>query len=719
MRRQGLDGAKAEAGRQGASGKNTARRLTGLWRLGRALAGRRAVSTLGSLAAALLVGAPAQVSAHTINICWLVHGNGDVQFFAGTYHDPSEGLSGGLTINGTRHTFTASFGGNINELGITNCQAGFDSEGGIVADPCGSGYTILHWQTVTVSGLTTGTYDLSISSDSAVEQPIGGNCYPVNSLIDVDDPCAAFGDDDGDNVCNPQDGCPADPNKGTPGVCGCGVPDTDSDSDGTPDCNDGCPDDSNKQDPGVCGCGVADSAVGDSDSDGTADCNDGCPNDPDKVEPGVCGCGVPEEIDDSDADGVPACHDSCPNDPDKQEPGICGCGISDQDSDLDGVADCHDLCLGNDATGDADGDGLCTDIDHRALVTVEDFTGAQGPCTEGGSFVTVGIDENNDGQLVDDEVKGTSYICHGVTGVDGLSTLIAVSPIDPGATCPTGGFELRYGVDDDRSGTLESGEQDGTHTLCAGLNSAIRVEAIAAGDAQCGSGGIFVSYGIDDDGNGTLDDGEVDGSERVCHGLTALVKTSELSADPSQCAFGGVLVQSGLDKNGSGALDDAEVTSEQVICNGTGLAVRTTTLEVGSAACPAGGTQIDVGIDLDGDNALSDAEVQHTNRLCEATLVLFETETLADKSKECPHGGVLVKMGHDDGQPAGVAGDGTLQSSEVESTKAVCLAPTDVLIKGGSSSCSAAGTRGQGPGWLFMALLTLGAVHLGRRRRAH
>src|SRR5690606_13044102 len=99
-----------------------------------------------------------------------------------------------------------------------------------------------------------------------------------------------------------------------------------------------------------------------------------------------------------------------------------------------------------------------------------------------------------------------------------------------------------------------------------------------------------------------------------------------------------------------------------------------------------GGTRIDLGIDLDGDKVLSDAEVQHTNRLCEATLVLFETETLADKGKECPHGGVLVKMGHDDGQPAGVAGDGTLQSSEVESTKAVCLAPTDVLIKGGSSS---------------------------------
>jgi hypothetical protein len=37
------------------------------------------------------------------------------------------------------------------------------------------------------------------------------------------------------------DQCPSDPNKTAPGVCGCGVADTDTDSDGVPDCNDICP----------------------------------------------------------------------------------------------------------------------------------------------------------------------------------------------------------------------------------------------------------------------------------------------------------------------------------------------------------------------------------------------------------------------------------------------------------------------------------------------
>ncbi len=52
------------------------------------------------------------------------------------------------------------------------------------------------------------------------------------------------------------DGCPTDPNKTSPGYCGCGVPDSDTDGDGVRNCTDGCPSDPNKTDKGVCGCGV-------------------------------------------------------------------------------------------------------------------------------------------------------------------------------------------------------------------------------------------------------------------------------------------------------------------------------------------------------------------------------------------------------------------------------------------------------------------------------
>ena len=177
-------------------------------------------------------------------------------------------------------------------------------------------------------------------------------------------------DTDGDGSGDCTDGCPNDPNKVAPGVCGCGVSDVDSDSDGTPDCNDGCPNDPNKIVPGVCGCGFLDT---DSDGDGFADCIDGCPLDPLKVAPGACGCGIADT--DSDGDSTPDCVDGCPSDPLKIAPGVCGCGIADTDTDGDGTPNCIDGCPNDpnktsggqcgcgvaDTDSDSDGTANCND----------------------------------------------------------------------------------------------------------------------------------------------------------------------------------------------------------------------------------------------------------------------------------------------------------------------------------------------------------------------
>jgi len=186
----------------------------------------------------------------------------------------------------------------------------------------------------------------------------------------------------------PTDNCPDDPEKTEPGVCGCGIADTDTDDDGTPDCIDACPNDAGKVSPGLCGCGLAES---DDDDDGTPNCNDGCPFDPEKTSAGACGCGVADydadgdgvaDCDDpcatspdSDGDGTPDCADACPNDPAKTAPGACGCGVSDADADGDGAPNCSDGCPHDPAKtapgacgcgvsdADADGDGVpnCSD----------------------------------------------------------------------------------------------------------------------------------------------------------------------------------------------------------------------------------------------------------------------------------------------------------------------------------------------------------------------
>ncbi|PKN45810.1 MAG: hypothetical protein CVU59_07975, partial [Deltaproteobacteria bacterium HGW-Deltaproteobacteria-17] len=74
----------------------------------------------------------------------------------------------------------------------------------------------------------------------------------------VDDANASQADGDGDGVGDVCDGCPADPFKTSGGVCGCGIPDTDTDLDGTADCIDGCPADALKTAAGQCGCGNPD-----------------------------------------------------------------------------------------------------------------------------------------------------------------------------------------------------------------------------------------------------------------------------------------------------------------------------------------------------------------------------------------------------------------------------------------------------------------------------
>ena len=112
-------------------------------------------------------------------------------------------------------------------------------------------------------GRTTDRIFISLSSSTQGSGEAG--------FIWDDDSTECWGDWNISITFLPPDLCPNDPNKTEPGICGCGVADTDSDGDGTADCNDLCVNDPNKTEPGICGCGVADT---DSDGDGIADCID-------------------------------------------------------------------------------------------------------------------------------------------------------------------------------------------------------------------------------------------------------------------------------------------------------------------------------------------------------------------------------------------------------------------------------------------------------------
>ena len=192
------------------------------------------------------------------------------------------------------------------------------------SDPAPAGAPLYSFQVQAGEDGTTITIDDLIGPPPV--NPYGS--YPINTFISSGGVSGAY-----DLaaltlfvVVGEVDNCPDDPAKLEPGICGCGVADTDSDGDGCADCVDECADDADKCEAGVCGCGLADT---DTDGDGCADCIDQCPDDPNKCDVGMCGCGaVPY---DCDGDGVGDVCDpaACPTDQ-------CTCiGDTNQDGQVD------------------------------------------------------------------------------------------------------------------------------------------------------------------------------------------------------------------------------------------------------------------------------------------------------------------------------------------------------------------------------------------------
>ncbi|MBK9597438.1 MAG: T9SS type A sorting domain-containing protein [Flavobacteriales bacterium] len=161
--------------------------------------------------------------------------------------------------------------------------------------------------TINLGNSTAGTYTVTYTIAA------GGGCsaFSTTAAVVINAPVTWYADVDNDGVgddastvqaCIPPAGyvsvggdlCPQDPDKLSPGICGCGIPDTDTDNDGAADCVDGCPTDPDKIAPGVCGCGIPDI---DSDKDGLADCIDSCPTLVGEIG-GPCDDGDPTTVND-------------------------------------------------------------------------------------------------------------------------------------------------------------------------------------------------------------------------------------------------------------------------------------------------------------------------------------------------------------------------------------------------------------------------------------
>jgi transcription elongation factor Elf1 len=201
------------------------------------------------------------------------------------------------------------------------------------------------------------------------------------------------------------------------------------------------------------------------------------------------------------------------------------------------------------------------------VVTTPEPAGAN--CVAGGQRIDYGLDDDRDGILDAAEIDGTTYVCDGQVG---LQTLVVTTPEPAGANCVVGGQRIDYGLDDNRDGILDAAEVDGTAYACDGqdgLQTLVTTTPEPAG-ANCVVGGQRIDYGLDDNRNGTLDAAEIDGTVYACNGQAGLQSLVATTAEPvgAHCASGGQRIDYGLDDNRNGTLDPTEIDGTTYVCNG-------------------------------------------------------------------------------------------------------------------------------------------------------
>lgn len=155
------------------------------------------------LCAGVMVIGASSASAHTIQVCWRVEGNGSITMFAGSYHNVP-GVFGSIIIDGTHHLFTGSV--PVLPTNVTGCQT-----------QCQGSPPVVKWQTTNIS-VPFGLHNVTTTATSANEDPWPG-CYPAALTFGAAPACD---DSDGDDICDDEDACPNDAANDADGdgVCG-------------------------------------------------------------------------------------------------------------------------------------------------------------------------------------------------------------------------------------------------------------------------------------------------------------------------------------------------------------------------------------------------------------------------------------------------------------------------------------------------------------------
>ena len=182
---------------------------------------------------------------------------------------------------------------------------------------------------------------------------------------------------------------------------------------------------------------------------------------------------------------------------------------------IDVVTTCHGETGETGATGDDGQDGSNT------LMQVHEEPAGEN-CPAGGLRFDYGLDTNQNGELDEDEIQDTEYVCNGEQGAPGYVALVEVTEEPEGQNCTAGGLRIDTGLDLTGDGELAEEEIDSTSYICNGepgddgLTALVVVSPEPTGD-NCALGGQRIDVGLDQNRNGELDEDEIDSTTYICN----------------------------------------------------------------------------------------------------------------------------------------------------------------------------------------------------------
>lgn len=167
---------------------------------------------------------------------------------------------------------------------------------------------------------------------------------------------------------------------------------------------------------------------------------------------------------------------------------------------------------------------VCTGPDGLPNLVATATVGPGADCANGGVRIESGLDDNMDGVLQASEVDVTSFACDGAGGADGRNgSAVRIADEPAGANCALGGTRIETGADTDANGQLDDDEVSNTRYVCDGEATATLVSLTTEpSGSNCLNGGQRVDSGVDANLDGVLQTDEIDSTTYVCSNTNVL-----------------------------------------------------------------------------------------------------------------------------------------------------------------------------------------------------